>query len=920
MSLEEFHDLFYIVARAKLRDNIIHSVSNPTTEATSCTQAIEPSSEELPTEPASFVAAEEYFEVCTAYFPSLIRDDLAPEVRQLFDTKLAELLPQTSNFIDDFQVIMFMIMSCFRDHTFTVRNGKSVLDRSNGFQIQSIFPNNFQLQDTLIFSASPYAFNFLTSPDANDIPFLFTDRHVHFLKSGFYDVRGLQTKTKTEYLLRTLLMEAISDSVKQFIQPKNTLHIACYESALTNYVTNLSVMWGGNKMINILLDKFLLVLLRIHLAPTRERKHQESIKSMKNASKERKDKAAKGSKTEADHPTNWFPLLHQSRRRLIVRKERYRLAKYRQKLNRSSSADMKQKWEARAQKSEKRIATYTKALETKELKTASTKKKHPSEPNVAEGSERPRKIPVIQHPSIASAEAGPSMLQTGRMEIDIPTQPYERKGKAPINPQSDPKPVTFQPLMTGETHTIPLAVPEDYASMDENDVVEEEDADDDAPRNRLNGLKGFIKSLLLRDEDLPNEQDLRDLRSDLNEKETEVCLLILRSLKPYIPSKTNYSHIGYQLPFVILANDLLRCAGYAKFCRKICPMPTATQKFFRLDTPSLFKTFCEHGDNKMIFFGYGNRVIRGPLEYINHKDAVLNVFFRINRIQQLCRNRKLIFAHHLHLLPGGKYVRILGIKENSPMKQTADVTGQKRQYNIPESTWQDILNERDKDNETLRQEIDGLLVNTNRLSNKLKDSFKEFSNQDFGLQIKTAKQGWKSPLNLEPEVAVVQGSDSEEEAGACCPQIGECITGAQTQIADIVRTIQSRIRHPRANNDEELIAAARDEIKMYIDGLKAERSRLYLAIQQVKSELADQDQKAPRQTKALQQITGQPTIAKAEDMELMGDAVIIAKNFTFSGTDNGVVKMTESVPVSIQKYVYHLKLYNKFSALTTTEE
>ncbi|KAI8376924.1 hypothetical protein BD560DRAFT_59325 [Blakeslea trispora] len=260
---------------------------------------------------------------------------------------------------------MFMIMSCFRSHTFAVRNGKSVFDRSNGFQIQSIFPSNFQLQDTLIFSASPYASNFLASPDANDIPFLFTDRHIHFLKSGFYGVRGLQTKTKTDYPLRTLLMEAISDSVNQFIQPKNTLHMACYESALTNYITNLSVMWGDNKMINILLDKLLLVLLRIHLAPTREKKHQEYIKSMKNASKERKDEAAKESKTKAGHPTNWFPLLHQSRRRLIVRKERYRLAKYRQKSKSSSSAYMKQKWEARAQKSEKRIATYTKALETK---------------------------------------------------------------------------------------------------------------------------------------------------------------------------------------------------------------------------------------------------------------------------------------------------------------------------------------------------------------------------------------------------------------------------------------------------------------------------------------------------------------------------------------------------------------------------
>ncbi|KAI8351193.1 hypothetical protein EDC96DRAFT_292159 [Choanephora cucurbitarum] len=146
------------------------------------------------------------------------------------------------------------------------------------------------------------------------------------------------------------------------------------------------------------------------------------------------------------------------------------------------------------------------------------------------------------------------MLHTSRMEIDIPTQPCEGKGKAPMNTQSSPKSVTFQLPMTGEIHTIPPAVPEDYASMDENGVVEEEDAlkdaDDGAPRNRLNGLKGFIKSLLLRDEDLPNEQDLTGLRSDLNEKETKVCLLILQSLKSYIPSKKNYSHIGYKLPFV----------------------------------------------------------------------------------------------------------------------------------------------------------------------------------------------------------------------------------------------------------------------------------------------------------------------------------------------------------------------------------
>lgn len=37
--------------------------------------------------------------------------------------------------------------------------------------------------------------------------------------------------------------------------------------------------------------------------------------------------------------------------------------------------------------------------------------------------------------------------------------------------------------------------------------------------------------------------------------------------------------------------------------------------------------------------------------------------------------------------------------------------------------------------------------------------------------------------SLEPEIAVEQGSDCEEEVGVCCLQISTCITSVQTQIA-----------------------------------------------------------------------------------------------------------------------------------------
>ncbi|KAI8372495.1 hypothetical protein BD560DRAFT_489348, partial [Blakeslea trispora] len=70
-------------------------------------------------------------------------------------------------------------------------------------------------------------------------------------------------------------------------------------------------------------------------------------------------------------------------------------------------------------------------------------------------------------------------------------------------------------------------------------------------------MKGLIKSSLLADDDLTRES-LMDKRADLAEHEIN-------------------------LPFIILANDLPRCAGYARFDRKLCYMSTASLKAFQMN-------------------------------------------------------------------------------------------------------------------------------------------------------------------------------------------------------------------------------------------------------------------------------------------------------------------------------------------------
>ncbi|KAI8334894.1 hypothetical protein BD560DRAFT_414414, partial [Blakeslea trispora] len=208
--------------------------------------------------------------------------------------------------------------------------------------------------------------------------------------------------------------------------------------------------------------------------------------------------------------------------------------------------------------------------------------------------------------------------------------------------------------------------PDGYSSVEEVDIIEEEDAlrdsSQDASRRRIFELKGLMKSLLFEDDDLTRES-LVNKRADLAEHEIDVCLLIVTRLKPYIPSKTNYESIGHQLPFIILANDLLRCAGYARFNRNMCPMPSASLKAFRMNAESLYSLYCNHGQQKLRFFKYDGTPLQRTIDVYNHKDA-------------------LIFAHNITILPGLQHVRLLG--NNSFFKKQPSTS------NLPESTWQQI--------------------------------------------------------------------------------------------------------------------------------------------------------------------------------------------------------------------------------------
>ncbi|KAI8341001.1 hypothetical protein EDC96DRAFT_611146 [Choanephora cucurbitarum] len=378
--------------------------------------------------------------------------------------------------------------------------------------------------------------------------------------------------------------------------------------------------------------------------------------------------------------------------------------------------------------------------------------------------------------------------------------------------------------------------PDNYFSIEEVDIIKEEDAlrdsSQDASRRRIFEVMGLIKSLLFADDHLTRES-LMDKRADFADHEIDVCLLVVIRLKPYIPSKANYESIGHQLPFIILANDLLRCAGYARFNRNMCPMPSASPKAFRMNAGSLYSLYCNHGQQKLRFFKYDGTPLQRAIDVHNHKDAVFNSFFDMASIQAACKRNKLIFAHNITILPGLQHVRLLGTKTNKTKETAASLKKQPSTSNIPESTWQEIL----------------------------------------------------------------PSTPSEEtEAGLC---------GCLPDIFNIIRNAVNKLRGTQSGQQELPVALPievqkkalddiQKEISQLINLLKEKRYKSYLAVEECKRELSDQRFNLYIRRRALAMPKKDKGKQKAEK--------------------------TLKLPFSLERYVYHLKLHNRFAALMEQTE
>ncbi|KAG0940649.1 hypothetical protein G6F31_015126 [Rhizopus arrhizus] len=184
---------------------------------------------------------------------------------------------------------------------------------------------------------------------------------------------------------------------------------------------------------------------------------------------------------------------------------------------------------------------------------------------------------------------------------------------------------------------------------------------DDLSRGRISQLKSGAKHLIF-SKDLVTEKDVNDEFPDATRKEVSVCLLIINTLKKFVPVRSKYHILPYQLLFCIFANDVLHYAEYSKFTRKLCPeMSSAHINALNIDAPSLFQIMKSRTDDnqgqvegmstELTIYGYNEEPLSSVEIARRNKDAVFNSLFDMEKVRHTCESNGLKFGQRMSILP-----------------------------------------------------------------------------------------------------------------------------------------------------------------------------------------------------------------------------------------------------------------------------
>ncbi|CEG69214.1 hypothetical protein RMATCC62417_05327 [Rhizopus microsporus] len=375
----------------------------------------------------------------------------------------------------------------------------------------------------------------------------------------------------------------------------------------------------------------------------------------------------------------------------------------------------------------------------------------------------------------------------------------------------------------------------------------------DITRRRMNKLRTITRQVIFKQfGHTITERHLKNALPDIQSNELQACVIIANFLMPHLPATTDSHSVAQQLPFFLMANDLFQCTGYTKFIEKLVSMTSPTRLLALQINAPQIYSLFS---SSMDTHDFNGDIIMSRQIATESKDAVFSPFFDIDKINSLCDSYGLEFAHNTHALPEVKTVRINGYLRHQTPSKTATPLSHTRSIKRNYEAFEREM----PDRRMIQQaEVDALQrqlkkINSERREFMLRNSIRDLKNQ------------WIRSTDRRLIAADIEQSNR----------------------------LYQKIQQTKASRD-----AINERLIDTKQQLSDARRKLYNSINQTTSYGSNNNQ-----------------LPRVENFKF-DDTQSDLTNFAFFGTDNGLVTMTETAKLSLDQFKFHLKLYNKYLALT----
>ncbi|CEG81973.1 hypothetical protein RMATCC62417_16107 [Rhizopus microsporus] len=207
---------------------------------------------------------------CSASLASLIRKDLPEDIRTAFLDAIERTLISATDYVVEYSMQVRRLLLLLRTMKFVVtRNGDMGLQEAAGRNIHDILPSGFQI-DGDVFNLSPPLGSSVMSNRNMPRQFnsLFNINHLQFIHSTCFGPHGVTESTLAKHPFHNAFTK-ILPRTRQYRPDMDTYVM---KMSLSKYMTSFKNMWSIKGRMNKLLHHLINTLLKLHLAPIREKK------------------------------------------------------------------------------------------------------------------------------------------------------------------------------------------------------------------------------------------------------------------------------------------------------------------------------------------------------------------------------------------------------------------------------------------------------------------------------------------------------------------------------------------------------------------------------------------------------------------------------------------------------------------------